>query len=85
MIYLLGRRGEPAAAEGDLEGADVVAVAGADVEQLENASTHKHLDGRFKKTVTIRLRNVGEGGIILKDLQLSKIGIIFSSPVPGPA
>ena len=48
MNHLLGRRGEPAAAEGDLEGADVVAVAGADVEQLEDAPTHKHLENWVK-------------------------------------
>ena len=42
-MYLLSRGRKSGAAEGDLEGADIVAVARADIEQLEDAPTHEHL------------------------------------------
>ena len=48
-MHLLSRGRKSGAAEGDLEGADIVAVAGADVEQLEDAPTHEHLERQGKK------------------------------------
>ena len=47
--YLLSGGRESSAAGWDLKGADIVAVTGADVEQLEDAPSHKHLEQEVKK------------------------------------